>query len=329
MPIKEVAIQIKTHLSETLEQLQAKFFKSPSSNKLDKQDWQECLPDNSATPSSQGMPIHAGPQEHINWLVGTIESNIIPRLIASHPNSGSQQQAKQALSQSIENPEKVQELVDLILQDASQAEQRITDYCAAGIPLEEIYLRLISPSAKRLGEMWDEDTCSFVDVTIGLWRMKQIMHDLSPVFQEYSRTSQYSPKAMLIPMTGSQHTLGLFMVSEFFRKAGWKVWGELSAQQPEVVTKAANEWFDLIGISVSIQEQFTELNNFIQTLKNASKNPEVGIMVGGPLFIANPELISQVQADIIGLNAQEAIEAAELLIIKVQEKNPISTNPSN
>ena len=329
MPIKEVAIQIKTHLSETLEQLQAKFFKSPSSNKLDKQDWQECLPDNSATPSSQGMPIHAGPQEHINWLVGTIESNIIPRLIASHPNSGSQQQAKQALSQSIENPEKVQELVDLILQDASQAEQRITDYCAAGIPLEEIYLRLISPSAKRLGEMWDEDTCSFVDVTIGLWRMKQIMHDLSPVFQEYSRTSQYSPKAMLIPMTGSQHTLGLFMVSEFFRKAGWKVWGELSAQQPEVVTNAANEWFDLIGISVSIQEQFTELNNFIQTLKNASKNPEVGIMVGGPLFIAHPELISQVQADIIGLNAQEAIEAAELLIIKVQEKNPISTNPSN
>ena len=329
MPIKEVAVQIKTHLSETLEQLQARFFKSPSSNKPNKQDWQECLPEKSATPPSQGMPIHAGPQEHINWLVSTIETNIIPRLIASHPSSGSQQQAKQALSLSIENPEKVQELVDLILQDASQAEQRITDYCAAGIPLEEIYLRLISPSARRLGEMWDEDMCSFVDVTIGLWRMKQIMHDLSPVFQEYSRTSQYSPKAMLIPMTGSQHTLGLFMVSEFFRKAGWKVWGELSAQKSEIVAKASNEWFDLIGISVSIQEQFAELNNFIQTLKNASKNPEVGIMVGGPLFIAHPELISQVQADIIGLNAQEAIEAAELLIIKVQKKNPISTNPSN
>ena len=329
MPIKEVAIQIKTHLSETLEDFQSRFFKSPSSNQQDIQNWQECLPEKPPIPSSHSVPIHAGPQEHLNWLVDTIETSIIPQLIDSHPNTESQQQAKQALSESIEHPQKVQELVDLILQDASQAEQRITDYCAAGIPLEEIYLRLISPSARRLGEMWNEDMCSFVDVTIGLWRMKQIMHDLSPVFQEYSRTSQYSPKAMLIPMTGSQHTLGLFMVSEFFRKAGWKVWGELSAQPSEIVTKASNEWFDLIGISVSIQEQFTELNNFIQTLKNASKNPEVGIMVGGPLFIAHPELISQVQADIIGLNAQEAIEAAELLIIKVQEKNPISTNPSN
>ena len=52
-------------------------------------------------------------------------------------------------------------------------------------------------------------------------------------------------------------------------------------------------------------------------------------MVGGPLFIAHPELISQVQADIIGLNAQEAIDAAELLLAKVQRGKPISTDPSN
>jgi hypothetical protein len=97
MLIKEVAVQIKTHLSETLEQLQSRFFKSPRSNKLDKQDWQECLPEKPPIPSSHGVPIHAGPQEHLNWLVDTIETSIIPQLIASHPNTKSQQQAKQAL----------------------------------------------------------------------------------------------------------------------------------------------------------------------------------------------------------------------------------------
>jgi methanogenic corrinoid protein MtbC1 len=119
------------------------------------------------------------------------------------------------------------------------------------------------------------------------------------------------------------------MVSEFFRKAGWKVWGELTAKESEIVNQVQNEWFDLIGISVSIQEQFAELNSLINTLKKASKNPQVGIMVGGPIFNAQPELITKVKADIIGLNAQEALEAAELLITKAQENAPLSTSPSN
>lgn len=329
MPIKEVAIQIKSRLSETLENLQTRFFKSSSSNKKGLQDWEQCLPEKSTLPVSPSVPIHAGPQEHLNWIIDTIETNIVPQLLTSHTNLVSQQQAKLALSLSIENPEKIQELVDLVLKDAGQAEELIQNYCVTGIPLEEIYLRLITPAARRLGEMWDEDICSFVDVTIGLWRIKQIMHDLSPVFQEYARPSAYSPKAMLIPMTGSQHTLGLFMVSEFFRKAGWKVWGELTAKESEIVNQVQNEWFDLIGISVSIQEQFAELNSLINTLKKASKNPQVGIMVGGPIFNAQPELITQVKADIIGLNAQEALEAAELLITKAQENAPLSTSPSN
>ena len=40
---------------------------------------------------------------------------------------------------------------------------------------------------------------------------------------------------MLVPLPGSQHTLGLFIVSEFFRRGGWKVWGELAASEGEII----------------------------------------------------------------------------------------------
>ena len=53
---------------------------------------------------------------------------------------------------------------------------------------------------------------------------------------------------MLVPLPGSQHTLGLFMVSEFFARAGWRVWGELAATEADILRMAKTQWFDVDGL---------------------------------------------------------------------------------
>jgi len=55
-------------------------------------------------------------------------------------------------------------------------------------------------------------------------------------------------------------------------------------------------------------------------LKEESLNQKIGVMVGGPIFIAKPELRKEVQADIVGLDAEESLAQAEFFL----EKNSFS-----
>ncbi len=271
------------------------------------------------------LPIHSGPQEHLGWLVRAIEKSIIPRLLSTHLNAQTADDAKHFLSKSVEDPEKIATLTKLVLaEESSVAGRYVSELHASGIPLDEIYLRLLAPVARRLGEMWDDDECSFHQVTVALWRLKQLMYDLSPLFQEFARSDTLGARAMLIPMPGSQHTRGLFMVSEFFRRAGWKVWGEWANSEAEILALIKTEWFDLIGISVSVQDQFDALASFINVIRANSQNPKIGIMVGGPIFVAHPELIAQVGADITGVDAEQALEQAEILLTKIHGRHPRS-----
>jgi methanogenic corrinoid protein MtbC1 len=166
--------------------------------------------------------------------------------------------------------------------------------------------------------MWDEDQTSFTDVTIALWRIKQLMYDLSPIFQQYAEQNQSGSSIMLVPLPGSQHNLGLFMVSEFFAKAGWRIWGELAATEDDIITMAAKEWFDVVGLSASVREQFPQLKELIKAIKSKSKNPRVGIIIGSPVFNQFPELVADLGADMVGVNAEDALEKATFYVEKLR-----------
>jgi methanogenic corrinoid protein MtbC1 len=166
--------------------------------------------------------------------------------------------------------------------------------------------------------MWEEDESSFTDVTIALWRIKQLMYDLSPLFQQYANENKKGSSIMLVPLPGSQHNLGLFMVSEFFARAGWRIWGELAATEDEIIRMAANEWFDIVGLSASVREQFPQLKELIKMIKAKSKNPQVGIIIGSPVFNQFPEQVDDLGADMVGIDAADALEKATFYVERLR-----------
>ena len=264
------------------------------------------------------LRINAGPDEHLDWLMQTIETNVIPRLLVSHSHSPEANRSP-VMNIRLNDESRVHELTQLVLRDdASKAAKFVQDLYEQGVPLDEIYLRLLAPVARRLGVMWEEDRATFTQVTTAMWRIKQLIYDFSPLFQEFARTDEKAPHAMLVPLPGSQHTLGLFIVSEFFRRGGWKVWGELAASEGEIIVAIKTQFFDLVGLSVSTEDQIPALKRFIQLLKEESLNPKIGVMVGGPIFIARPELREGIAADIVGLDAEEALAQAEFFLDKNQ-----------
>jgi methanogenic corrinoid protein MtbC1 len=187
------------------------------------------------------------------------------------------------------------------------------------VSIESIYLDLIPMTARKLGVLWEEDICSFTDVTIGLWRLQHILYDLTKDFQKKHTMPIENLNALLIPAPKSQHTLGLFIVAEFFRKAGWRVWGEPNLSPEQINNLIFSQWFDVIGISVGYSEQLVGVNQLITSLRSRSMNPNVAFMVGGPLYATDPELFDDIQAEIKSSDANDAIRQAEIIV--GQKKN--------
>ena len=254
-----------------------------------------------------------GSQERLAWLVRTIEAEIIPRLMLAHQTRPAHQTGEQP--RCAPAPADVAELALIILDhEASVAERFVEALRAQGASLDSIYLDLLAPAARRLGEMWEADQCDFTQVTVGLWRLQQVMYDLSPDFQSDAEYDPQCRRAMLVPAPGSQHSLGLFMVAEFFRRAGWDVWGEPSAAVDELVEAVRDEWFDLIGFSVGASSQLDGLGSVILALRQASRNPDIRVLIGGPVVTHSPEVQVRVGADAMAIDAPQALEQAERLM---------------
>jgi methanogenic corrinoid protein MtbC1 len=285
--------------------------------------WEDCLVSNAPTKSAFQQDISNHPlekacteSEYLESLVKTIEGNILPLIIEQHLDSSISDQLP---TKRIIDQRAVDDLTKLVLQeDARVSVDYVKALHSSGTNLEDIYLHLLTPVARKLGEMWEEDESSFTEVTIALWRIKQLMYDLSPIFQQYAEQGKAGSSIMLVPLPGSQHNLGLFMVSEFFAKAGWRIWGELAATEEEIISMAANEWFDVVGLSASVREQFPQLKQLIRSIKAKSKNPKVGVIIGSPVFNQFPELVADLGADMVGIDAEDALEKATYYVQRLR-----------
>jgi MerR family transcriptional regulator, light-induced transcriptional regulator len=281
--------------------------------------WADCLTNDAPIDGGANSPIESHPlskactpEEYLSSLVKTIEGNILPHIVEHHLKADRLEngQLNVPAHPSIDGAHIDQLLLLLLQDDATPSANYVKELFANGIELEEIYLNLLTPVARKLGEQWESDEADFTQVTVALWRIKQLMYDLSPVFQEYAEYKQQGKSVMLVPLPGSQHTLGLFMVSEFFARAGWRVWGELAATEADILRMAKTQWFDVVGLSASVREQFPDLKRMITEVRSVSMNPHVGIMIGSPVFNQNPELVEDLGADMVGVDAVDALEKA-------------------
>ena len=246
-------------------------------------------------------------------LARAIEQEIIPRLILAHrsPNDCCSPAAvplRQVSQQDVE------ELSRVVL----SADDDLTLPCVAamqvrGVPVETIYLDLLAPVARYLGHLWDEDLCDFTEVTMGLARLHRVLRELSPAFSRSNECPVSGRRVLLLPAPGEQHTFGLVMVAEFFRRAGWDVAGGPWEAGGDPSVMVQREWFDVVGFSMANQLHMDDLGECIRKVRKAALNPYIGIMVGGPAFATNPEYVELVDADAAVDDGSKAPAVAEKL----------------
>jgi MerR family transcriptional regulator, light-induced transcriptional regulator len=244
-------------------------------------------------------------------LATTIEAEIIPRLMLAHQQAPEQAKSRRRKRKGFVASEILEFARLVVVHDAAVASAYVDAVMRQGVTLEEIFINLFTPAAKHLGALWSEDKCTFSDVTIGLARIQQLVHGLSPFFDANAELRPLGRSALLAPLPGEQHSLGVLMVEEFFRRAGWDVWVPLGSSQSDLLQLVSQERFDVVGLSVSGQGLLDRIASGIQEIRKASANPAILVMVGGRFFNANPECVAHVGADVTDVDGSQAVVRLE------------------
>ena len=274
---------------------------------------QQLVTDKPWTEGAAMMPPRAAVRaaSHVDVLRRAVEQEVIPRLLmARAPRADAKRPSVRPPS-----TQQVMGLVDLLLtKDAPASASFVDAMRALGTPSESLYLDLLTPAARRLGVMWEEDTCGFSDVTLGLLKLHSIMRALQPDFMGEVVARPRGPRALLVQMPGEQHGLGLGMLVQFFRRAGWNVWNEPVATSDDLVGVLRHRSVAMVGISLSCSERLDALAADIRAIRRASRNPRLVVMVGGPAFLEHPQLAAMVGADATASDAPGAVRQARTLV---------------
>ena len=276
---------------------------------------------------SQGQPAQlAGAKDErvesrMAALLQTIEQEIIPRLVLAHRDPQACLPYPALEGQGI-GPEDVLAFTKLALTaDERAAFQCIESIRARGISLESIYIDLLAPVARHLGELWNQDLCDFTDVTLGLGRLQRILREISASAQLPELPAADGHRILLLPGPGQQHTFGLSMVREFFRRAGWNISGGATDSHVDPARLTKREHFDVVGLSFGDETKLGALGKCISNIRAESMNRAVVIIVGGPLFVAQPSYCELVQADAIITEGRDAPAMAQDLVSRFRKSS--------
>jgi MerR family transcriptional regulator, light-induced transcriptional regulator len=263
--------------------------------------------------ASVGSVWSSGPAERVDAkarlakLAQALESDVIPRLVGAHHT-----QPRSAIA--LEERE-IEGFVAL-LRNGSDAEigAAVSATHRRGFTVEALFLELFAPAARHLGELWVADRCDFSTVTICLGRLQRLLREWSPAFGTEVEHPANGRRILLAQHPDEQHSFGLSMVAEFFRRAGWEVLGGVGGAAPDPSAQVSREWFDAVGFSIGSQTRIDWLKERIAQVRKATRNRSVVVLVGGPLFVLQPAWAQSVGADASGHDGGAAPKLAEGLL---------------
>ncbi len=246
-------------------------------------------------------------------LLRTIEGEIVPRLVLTKRVSRITGQVAEGLIRAPDEAD-VAELVRLLLAHGPEVSAGYVDTVRhRGASLESVCLHLLAPAARELGLMWENDECDFMQVTVGLCRLHQVLRDMSAEWRQDEVSVSVERSILLAPIPGEQHTFGLMLVAQFMRQAGWDVWNEFPDNLSGLLDVVKQHWFAVVGLSVGCDTRLDDVAALISSIRCASHNRSVAVMVGGPVMVANPAAASRVGADATAADGRCAVLQAERL----------------
>jgi methanogenic corrinoid protein MtbC1 len=168
--------------------------------------------------------------------------------------------------------------------------------------IRHLYETLLEPTARRLGDLWGEDLCAELDVTLGLAQLQRAVRILNEeVLQPTMPKGLFLPAVLIVPEPGEAHMFNAVMDSDVLTAAGWDPITEFPSSDEALQDLIADNWFDALDLSISASVRrdswMPKVRQTIALARHASRNPALVVVVGGRIFAEEAGAGAAVGAD--------------------------------
>jgi MerR family transcriptional regulator, light-induced transcriptional regulator len=232
--------------------------------------------------------LFSGEQLGRDRQVQALEGHDGKKYVASVAAMAIAKVAKKAPAKDVIAVSEVRVLARLAVEaNVSVVEAFVGNVMRRGVQIEQIYLQLLAPSIELLGELWESDELNFSLLTIACSRLQKVIFALEELPSRCSELvttlEQTRGRIFLSSVPGSQHTLGVQMLADIFRKNGWCVEASFAGNQKDILKALDCAEFDVIGFSIGSAVLLPALTSLISALRISKVNRATPLMVGGPL----------------------------------------------
>lgn len=178
------------------------------------------------------------------------------------------------------------------------------------IPVKDVYLRVIVPAQKEIGQLWHLGEASIAEERLVSETTRQLM---TLLVAKHAPAGTPRRIVLAASVAGNAHDLGLRVVVDLFRLAGWRCLF-LGANVPAEEIARAAKFFgaDLIVLNATLTPQLRVLGDSIAATRQVVAGTP--ILVGGLAFEGAPELWRQLGADGYAARIDDAVAVGEALL---------------
>lgn len=227
----------------------------------------------------------------------SIVSTVIPHLLVKHVAAATQVRAAQDPAEA-----RADELARLLIApNLADAFDLIDRSLARAASPAALFTGLFEPTARKLGDLWSDDSCSEFEVAIGLCHLQTAMRRISFDLLSAPLTRSQPRTVLVISQPGEPHSFCAALHSELLRQAGWNTVSEFPDTDKALCDLVANGWFDAINLSLSPalrrEHWLPRVAETISKIRKVSRNPALAIVTSGRVFAERADACALVGAD--------------------------------
>jgi methanogenic corrinoid protein MtbC1 len=197
--------------------------------------------------------------------------------------------------------------------DRQSAFRTVDAQLTAGDTLSDIYLRIVQPSMRDIGQLWQDN-----ELTVAQEHVATAIAEAS-MSRLFERTFVWrdnrTPKLLAACAEDERHQIGLRMLCDLLELDGWEtVYVGASVPIESLVQLVQKSSPDAVAISATIAPHIPRVRAAIASIRATDLERQPVIAVGGRAFHNDPTLASRIGADVTASDADEAVRMLDSLV---------------
>jgi methanogenic corrinoid protein MtbC1 len=147
---------------------------------------------------------------------------------------------------------------------------------AEGLTRPGVYLGYIGIAARRLGEGWNEDRLTSLQVTCATGHLYAVMRALQSAQPFSSRPAEHRRFVLFATILGEDHGIGITMAAGLLRDHGWNVTLKTNTDHNALVAHVEDTQPQIIGLSLSSERRLDALVRLVVAIRTTVAHAIIG-----------------------------------------------------